>query len=93
MLNASKYDKWKTTTPEDRAHSWDCSCPGCHARHLEDIGTVVSNALDFPQDFKCCAEQLEEWAGKLVCIKHPRAYFDSLSGCEICQCDSIRRVV
>lgn len=79
---------------ERRYHDGYCNCEGCHIRHKR-THIVVENALDYPQDFKCCVEEYERMKEEgRVCKEHPRAYFEPATGttpafCEQCDLSKI----
>lgn len=56
----SRYDRWLTTTPEDRGHDVYCTCPECHEAHLKEGSDYVK---DMAQGYRlrCCLEQMEDW--------------------------------
>lgn len=73
-FNWAVYDRWLTTTPEDRAHKEECNCEGCHKGHIES-GSVAENAES--PDFGCCKDQIELDIEKgKRCRLHPTAYFE-----------------
>ena len=79
----TNFDRWLTTTPEDRAHKDTCNCEQCHQKHIDD-GVVLDNALSFPLDYQCCVDEVE---GKIdageMCEIHPRSYCEP-GYCEAC---------
>lgn len=81
------YDRWLTTTPQDRAHLPECNCEKCHKSHLEE-GMVISNALDSPQDYDCCVEKFDDMVEQgEVCKTHPRAYFEKATKDQPAYCE------
>lgn len=81
------YDRWLTTTPEDRAHLPECNCEPCHEWHISE-GMVEDNAIEAPQDYQCCVDQLDLWieTGKR-CKTHPKAYFEPATKTEPAHCE------
>lgn len=71
MSGLDGLDAWLTTTPEDQGHDDICNCRECHEHHIYNI-EVIDLALQAPQDFPCCVQELENMIRKgMVCPKHP----------------------
>ena len=46
------YDKWLTSTPEDKGHDWSCSCGKCHEHHI-----LIDGYKDIT--FPCCTDEVD----------------------------------
>lgn len=81
----SAYDKWLTTTPEDKGHAPECNCDRCHQAHIDE--DMVEDNAEGP-DFQCCIDQLDGWiADGKRCGKHPKSYFEPAEGGKPAYCE------
>jgi len=81
------YDRWLTTTPEDRAHPSECNCEKCHEWHIDE-GMVIENAVDWGIDFQCCVDEFDLMVEKKqACRTHPKSYFEPATKTEPAHCE------
>lgn len=67
-------DAWLTNAPD--IHE-DDDCESCHTEHISE-GVVYQNATEWPAQFPCCVDQLEDMkVTGGICMKHPTAYFEA----------------